>query len=164
MSVTEVLRPSDAGVVARYLQLRSLFHDLHLARLEKLVPERYEVQLSRRIAPTLVAQVRTGFTSPGEGEIWPVVFLTAVDISVALCVQITPERLANMGTLLNGPQRLRHRHWEDWFGWEKSLGEVHPLFFEQNPTEQAETLTNWFLEGLEWLTHAKLLRRTARSS
>jgi hypothetical protein len=163
MSVSEVLRLSDVGVVARYLQVRSLFHDLHLARLEKLVPERYDVQLTRRIAPTLVAQVRAGFSRTGEGEIWPVVFLTAVDISVALCVQIPPERLANLGTLLNGPQRIRHRQWEDWFGWEKALGEVHPRFFEQNVNEQHETLTNWFLEGLEWLAHAGLLRRSTKS-
>src|SRR5438105_520523 len=122
MQTSEALRESDAAVVARYLQVRSVLNDRHLARVDRLIQERYLVQPSRRIPATLVAHVRGGFLRPGEGELWPVVFLTAVDVSVALCVQLSAERVAGLGTSLNGPQRLRHLHWEDWWGWEKPLG------------------------------------------
>lgn len=159
MPPPDVLRLSDAAVVARYLQIRGVFHDQLLARLERLIPERYEVQLTRRIVPTLVAQVRSGFVRAGLGEVWPVVYLTAAEISVALCVQITPESLAGLGTLLNGPQRQRHRFWEDWWGWEKPLAEVHPQFFEQSAGQQQDVLQAWYLEGFEWLAHSGLLRR-----
>jgi hypothetical protein len=164
MSPTDVLRLSDAAVVARYLHVRALFHDGLLARLERLVPERYEVQLTRRVAPTLVAQVRSGFVRAGEGEIWPVVFLTPAEVSVALCVEITAESLASLGTLLNGPQRLRHRYWEDWWGWEAPLGEVHPQFFELPADKQQDALVAWYLEGFEWLVHSGLLRRVVPPS
>src|SRR5690349_6577287 len=119
MQTSEALRASDAAVVARYLQLRTVLHDRHLARVERLVQERYLVQPSRHIHPTLVAHVRSGFARPGEGELWPVVFLTTVDVSIALCVDLTAERVASLGTMINGPQRLRHRGWENWWGWER---------------------------------------------
>ena len=110
--------------VARYLQVRSQFHDRLLPRVESHIEARYRVQPIRRITATLVALVHGGFMRPVEGELWPVVFLTPVDISLALCVQIAPERLTGLGTVLNGPQRIRHRHWEDWWGWEISAAGV----------------------------------------
>jgi hypothetical protein len=155
----EALRVSDAAVVARYLQLRSLFNDRLLARVEALIQERYDVRPTRRLHATLVAHVRTGFVRPGEGELWPAVFLTPVDISVALCVQISQERITSLGTLLNGPQRLRHRNWEDWWGWEKPLSQWHPPFFDLLAADQDEILISWYIEGLEWLAHSGLMRR-----
>jgi hypothetical protein len=159
MQTTEVLRVSDAAVVARYLQLRSVLHDRHLARVEKLVLERYDVEPVTRVPTTLIAHIRCGFVRPGEGEIWPVVFLTAVDICVALCVQISAERVAGLGTKLNGPKRMRYRHWEDWWGWEQSLGSLHPQFFELSATDQEEVIVSWYADGLEWLVHSGLMRR-----
>src|SRR5262245_4046983 len=128
-------RVSDSAVVARYLQVRSLFYDRLLARLELLIPQRYTVQPTNRLPATLPALLRAGFVRPGEGELWPVVFLTPVDILLALAVQIGPERVAKLGTTIKGPQRLRHRQWEDWWGWETALAEVHPRFFEMKPAE-----------------------------
>lgn len=159
MQTPEALRVSDAAVVARYLQVRSVLNDHILARVERLVTERYRVQPTRRIHTTLVCQVRTGFVRPGQGELWPVAFLTAVDISLALCVQISPERLAALGTMLNGPQRLRHRSWEDWWGWEKSLGEFHPQFFDLSAAQQEDAAVAWYTDGLEWLVGSGLLHR-----
>jgi hypothetical protein len=159
MQTSEALRASDSAVVARYLQLRSAFHDRHLARVERLVQERYRVQPSRRVAPTLVAHVRSGFLRPGEGELWPVVFLTTVDISLALCVELSPERVAGLGTMLNGPQRLRHRHWEDWWGWERALGSLHPDFFDLPAAMQEDAIVGWYAECLEWLAGSGLLLR-----
>jgi hypothetical protein len=152
-------RVSDAAVVARYLQLRGGLIDRLLARVEQLVPERYDVRPTRRVHSTLVAQVRGGFERDGGGEVWPVVFLGAVDITPALCVQITPEQMAGLGTRLNGPARLRHRHWDDWWGWEKPLSSAHPPFFDLPGAEQEEALVAWYVEGLEWLANSGLLRR-----
>jgi hypothetical protein len=146
-------------VAARYLQLRSAFHDRHLARVERLILERYLVEPTKRIHPTLVAQVRSGFVRPGEGELWPVVFLSTVDITVALGVQLSPERVAGLGTTINGPQRLRHRNWEDWWGWERPLGGLHPQFFEMSAAQQEDVFVAWYAEGLEWLAGGGLMRR-----
>jgi hypothetical protein len=159
MESSESIRRSDPAVVARYLQLRSVLHDRHLSRVESLVAERYQVQPARRILPTLQADVRGGFLSPGVGEIWPVVFLTAVDVSVALCVQIDEEIMTQLGTTLNGPQRIRHRGWEDWWGWESPLAGLLARFFDALPLEQEDSIAAWFTANLEWLVHAGLLRR-----
>src|SRR5262245_9315960 len=121
----EALRESDPSVAARYLQLRSHLNDRLLTRVEALIQTRATVTPTRRVTATLVALTRGGFVRADEGELWPVVFLTAVDITLALCVQITQERLSSLGTMLNGPQRLRHRGWEDWWGWETNLASVH---------------------------------------
>jgi hypothetical protein len=88
-----------------------------------------------------------------------VVFLTPVDISLALAVQISPERVAGMGTMLRGPQRLRQRHWEDWWGWETNLAGVHPRFFEMGKSDQDEAMLAWYREGLEWLVTGGLMRK-----
>jgi hypothetical protein len=82
-----------------------------------------------------------------------------VDITLALCVQITGERLAGLGTVLHGPQRLRHRHWEDWWGWETTLTGVHPGFYGLTPEGQEEAILAWFGDRLEWLAHNGLLQR-----
>jgi hypothetical protein len=163
MHTSEALRVSDPVVVSRYLQLRSIFHDRHLARVERHILERYEVQPTRRLPPTLLGVLRTGFVRPGEGEMWPVVFLTAVDVTVALCVTISAERVASLGTVLRGPQRLRHRGWEDWWGWESGLAGLHPQFFDLSPLEQEDTVAAWFAAGLDWLVgNSLLLRKAAR--
>ncbi len=159
MDTADALRPSDPAVVARYLQLRSHFHDRLLAQVEALIRDRYQVQAIQRIHPTLTALARVGFLRPGEGELWPVVFLTPVDVTLALCVQIGEERLAALGTTVNGPQRLRHRHWEDWWGWETNLAGVHARFFELDAAEQEQAMRVWYGEALEWLAHSRLLRR-----
>jgi hypothetical protein len=161
MKTSDALRESDAAVVARYLQLRSVFHDRHLARVERLVLDRYVVAPTRRIHPTLLAHLRTGFVRPLEGELWPVVFLTAVDVSVALCVELSPERVASLGTTVNGPQRLRHRGWEDWWGWERPLTAMGEGFFDLSAVGQEEAVAAWFGECLEWLAGNGLLRRRA---
>lgn len=157
---TEALRARDDAVVGRYLQLRSLFHDGLLAELEQLVPERYQVALSRRIGSTLLAQLRAGFVRAGDSEIWPVVFLTPGEIRLALCVQITSEELRGLGTVLNGPYRMRQRHWEEWWGWDKALAE-DPQFFDLTGEEQQEALVRWYLDGFEWLVKNGLLGRNA---
>jgi hypothetical protein len=161
MEPSEGLRPRDAAVVSRYLQLRSEFHDRLLARVEMLIREKYDVQPMRRLSTSLVALTRLGFVRPGEGELWPVVFLTPVDITLALCVQLTAERLASLGTVLKGPQRLRHRHWEDWWGWETDLAGAHPQLFDLAPDEQENALLAWYAERLEWLANNGLLARKA---
>jgi hypothetical protein len=161
MSTPEPLHAADVTVVSRYLHLRAIFHDHVLAPLEKLALERYQVQLTRRILPTLVAQVRNGLVRLDGEEIWPVIFLTPADITLSLCVQITSERLAHMGTLLNGPHRMRHRHWEDWWGWETPLAEIHPRFFTLPAGQQQEALLAWYVDGLEWLANSGLLLRKA---
>jgi hypothetical protein len=159
MSSADVLRASDAAVVARYLQLRSLLHDRHLARVERLILDRYLVHSSRRLHSTLLYDVRAGFVRPGEGELWPVVFLSTVDISLGLCVELSPERVANLGTTLNGPRRSRHRGWEDWWGWEKPLGQLRADFFDLDPGLQEEAVVAWYSQCLEWLAGAGLLAR-----
>lgn len=153
------LRVSDAAVVARYLQVRSHFHDRVLARVESHIETRYQVQPTRRLTATLVALVRGGFERPGEGELWPVVFLTPVDVSLALCVQIATERLTSMGTMLNGPQRVRHRQWEDWWGWETPLADVRPNFFDLSAGEQDDAMVAWYVDHLEWLAQSGLMQR-----
>jgi hypothetical protein len=162
VQTVETLRPSDEGVVARYLQIRSLFHDGLLGRLERLIPQRYQAALIRQSASTLVAQVRGGFARPNGCEIWPVVFLTPVEVRIALCLQITSEELGRLGTVLNGPYRIRQRNWEDWWGWEKPLSEV-PDFFDAPGDQQQELLVGWCLECLEWLANNGLLQRAVRS-
>jgi hypothetical protein len=159
MEPSEGLRVSDAAVVGRYLQLRSEFHERLLARVELHIRDVYDVQPTRRITPTLVALTRLGFVRPGEGELWPVVFLTAVDITLALCVQLDADRLASLGTVLKGPQRLRHRHWEDWYGWETDLAGVHPKFFDLAPDKQEDALLGWYADRLDWLANNGLLAR-----
>jgi hypothetical protein len=164
MESAESIRLSDPSVVARYLQLRSVLHDRHLARVERLFGERYDVQPARRMPSTLQADVRGGFLSLGVGEMWPVIFLTAVDVSVALCVQIDEEIMTHLGTTLKGPKRIRHRGWEDWWGWESPLAGLHPRFFELMPLEQEDAIAAWFTANLEWLAHAGLLRRKPAGS
>jgi len=159
MDFAEGLRVSDPSVVARNLLLRSQLHDRLLARLEAIIEDRYRVHAISRIHATLVALVRGGFMRPGEGELWPVVFLTPVDITLALCLEISPQRVAGLGTMLKGPQRLRHRHWEDWWGWETSLSGVHPQFFDLAAPLQEEAMVAWYTEGLEWLAQSGLMRR-----
>ncbi len=159
MDPSEVFRVSDSAVVSRYLHVRSRLHDRILARVELLAGQLYDVELTHRIVPTLTAMTRTGFVRPTEGELWPVVFLTAVDITLALAVQFTAERLASLGTVLKGPHRLRHRHWEDWWGWETPLADVHPQFFNLPADEQEDSLVNWYGHWLEWLTHNGLLQK-----
>jgi hypothetical protein len=155
----DALRESDPAVVARYLQLRGHFLDRILTRVESHIPDRYRVQPTQRLHASVSCLMRNGFLRPGEGELWPVVFLSAVDITLALCVQIAPERLAAMGTMLRGPSRLRHRHWEDWFGWETTLGGTHPQFFKLGTADQDNAMLAWYAGNLEWLANGGLLAR-----
>jgi hypothetical protein len=164
MQTPDALRASDAAVVARYLLVRSLVHDRYLALVERLVLDRYLVHATRRLAATLTGCVRTGFQRPGEGELWPVVFLTTVDVSLGLCVELSVERVAGLGTTLNGPRRIRHRGWEDWWGWEKPIGQARPGFFDLGVEAQEEAVVAWYGEGLEWLASAGLLHRRPAGS
>lgn len=159
MHSADSLRASDAAVVARFLQIRTLLHDRHLARIERMILERYAVQTTRRAHSTLVAHLRLGFVRPGEGELWPVIFLSTIDISLALCVEMSSERVANLGTTINGPQRIRHRGWEEWWGWEKSLSHMPAGFFDLEPGHQEDAIAHWYSEGLDWLAGAGLLQR-----
>jgi hypothetical protein len=153
------LRASDVGVVARFLEVRTLLHDRHLARIERLILDRCHVQPCRSIHSTLVALVRTGFLRPGEGELWPVVFMTTIDVSVALCINLTAERVAALGTAINGPQRIRHRGWEDWWGWERPLSALDAAFFTLPAADQESALTRWYADRLDWLAGNGLLLR-----
>jgi hypothetical protein len=159
MPNSDALRASDTAAVARYLHVRGLLHDRHLARVERLILERYRVTPTRHLHSSYAAHVRTGFVRPGEGELWPVAFTTTVEISVALCVELSAERVAELGTTLNGPRRIRHRSWEDWWGWEKPLGQVCEGFFELEAGEQEEAIARWYGERLEWLANGGLLMR-----
>jgi hypothetical protein len=159
MPTTDEIRTGDAAVVARFLQLRTILHDRFLARVEGFILEHYDVTPTRRLGATLTTHLRGGFVRPGEGELWPVVFLSAVDLTAALCVEISSERVTGLGTMLNGPQRLRRRHWEDWYGWERPLGEVAPRFFELPAAGQEDAFAAWYAGHLEWLAHGGLLRR-----
>lgn len=159
MASPNSLRSSDAAVVARYLQVRSLLHDRHLAHVEHLILNRFTVQPIRRIHSTFAAHVRAGFVRPGEGELWPVVFTTTIGLSVALCVELSPERVADLGTTHNGPQRIRHRGWEGWWGWEVSLAQIVPNFFDLDADAQECAILEWFDARLEWLARGGLLRR-----
>src|SRR5262245_12653524 len=164
MSTPAVLRSADAAAVARYLQVRGLLHDRHLARVERLILERYHVQPTRRLHSSFAAHVRSGFVRPGEGELWPVAFTTTVELSVALCVELSAERVAELGTTLNGPRRIRHRSWEDWWGWEKPLAQLCADFFSLNADDQEDAVAAWFGERLEWLAAGGLIRRRQSSS
>jgi hypothetical protein len=155
----DTLRASDAGVVARFLEMRSLLHDRHLARVERHILDHYRVQPTRRLHSTLVALVRSGFMRPGEGELWPVVFMTTIDVSVALLIDLTAERLAALGTTINGPQRIRHRGWEDWWGWERPLSALAPAFFDLPAAGQEDALARWCADRLDWLAANGLLTR-----
>jgi hypothetical protein len=159
MGTGDELRVSDAAVVARYLQVRSHLHDHVLARVESHIEAHYRVWPTRRLTATLVALVRGGYERPAEGELWPMVFLTAVDVSLALCLRIAPERVASMGTVLNGPQRIRHRHWEDWWGWETALAPLRPDFFELPAAAQDDAMVGWYVEHLEWMVTSGLMQR-----
>lgn len=159
MDSSSAIRLSDPATVMRYLQLRSHLHDRVLARVEQQVLQRYDVQPTGRIPATLIALVRKGFVRAAEGEVWPAVFLTPVDITLAMCVQITNERLTSLGTVIDGPQRIKHRHWEDWWGWEVALERVHVRFFDVTPAEQEAAMLSWFTDRFEWLAHNGLLRR-----
>jgi hypothetical protein len=159
MASPDSLRAADAAAVARYLQVRGVLHDRHLARVERLILERYHVQATRRLHSSFAAHVRTGFVRPGEGELWPVAFTTTVDLSVALCVELSAERVADLGTTLDGPRRIRHRSWEDWWGWEKPLAQLGAGFFDLDANEQEEAVAAWYGERLEWLATGGLIRR-----
>lgn len=153
------LRPSDAGVVARYLEIRALLHDGYLAGVERLILGEYVVEPSNRMVSTLVSHVRGGFVRPDEGEMWPVVFLTTVDVSVALCVELPADRIAKLGTMAHGPRRVRQRGWEDWVGWERPVSQLCTGFFDLSGAGQEEVIHAWYADCLEWLADAGLLRR-----
>jgi hypothetical protein len=153
------LQQSDCGVVARYLQVRTQLHDGPLTEVATLIESQYQVRPTRRIPATLIALVRGGFTRPGEGELWPVIFLGNVDITLALAAQISSERLSCLGTVIDGPHRIKHRHWEDWWGWEVSFGELPGPFYELSTADQQATMVTWFSNKLEWLARNGLLRR-----
>jgi hypothetical protein len=158
---SEAILASDEAVAARYLQLRTIIHDRHLARVERLVLERYDVELVRTRHSSFVCSLRTGFLRPGEGEVWPAVLLTMTEISVALFFEVDAERMAAMGTVLRGPHRVRHRGWEECWGWENTLADVHAHIFDLTAPDQEEALATWFTGNFEWLAHAGLLKRKA---
>jgi len=159
MDPTEQLRLTDAAVVARYLQLRGHLQDCLLALVEERLLARYDVQPARRLPATLSALVRNGFQRRQEGEIWPVVFLTPVNITLALCIQLSAARLAALGTVVNGPRPIRHHHWEDWWGWEATPVEIHPRLFHLTGPEQDELIVGWYDKNLEWLARNGLMAR-----
>jgi hypothetical protein len=159
MDSPDCLRESDAAVVAHYLQVRAHFLERVLARVEEHILGRFIVRPTQRLHASVSCLLRNGFARPGDGELWPVVFLTAVDIQLALCVQISSERLTKMGTMLHGPRRLRHRHWEDWFGWETTPGGTHAQFFQLPAEEQDRAMLAWYDAHLDWLANAALLLR-----
>jgi hypothetical protein len=158
MQSSDSLRASDPAVVARYLQLRSLLHDRHLARVERLILDRYFVQPTRRLHSTLLTDFRSGFIRPGEGELWPVIFLSTIDIYLGVCVELSAERVAGLGTTLNGPRRIKQRGWEDWWGWEKPIGQLRPGFFDLDANLQEDAVVSWYSECLDWLVGAGLLK------
>lgn len=159
MDPTEELRLTDAAVVARYLQLRGYFQDCLLALVEERLQTRYDLQPTRRLPATLSALVRSGFQRLNEGEIWPVVFLTPVNITLALCIQLSAARLAALGTVVNGPRPIRHHHWEDWWGWEVSPVEIHPRIFHLPGLDQEDLMLAWYDKNLEWLARNGLMAR-----
>lgn len=157
---SEQLRASDPVVVMRYLRLRNYFQDSLLARVDAHLAERYEVQPTRRVPSALMVLVRNGYQRPGEGEVWPLVFLGPMDVTLGLLIDLSNDRLAALGTVLNGPRPMRHhRHWEDLWGWETPLGEVHPQLFTLDPDGQASALFGWYTSGLEWLVRNGLMKR-----
>jgi hypothetical protein len=72
---------------------------------------------------------------------------------------MAPERVDQLGTTVNGPQRIRRRQWEGWWGWEVSLGEVHPHFYELSGTDQDDAMVAWYRTHVEWLATNGLLQR-----
>jgi hypothetical protein len=156
---SEAMLASDLAVAARYLQLRTIVHDRHLGRIERLVLERYDVQPLRSRHSSFVCSLKTGFLRPSEGEMWPVVLMTMVEISAALFFEVDAERMAAMGTMLRGPHRVRHRGWEDCWGWESPLADLHPHFFDLTAPDQEEAIAGWYTGNFEWLANAGLLRR-----
>jgi hypothetical protein len=80
-------------------------------------------------------------------------------VYLALCVELSPERVAELGTTLNGPRRIRQRGWDEWWGWEKPIGQVHDGFFDLEPGQQEEAVLAWYGESLEWLAREGLLKR-----
>lgn len=156
---SEQLYESDPAVVARYFRLRNQFHDHLLAAVERQLCARYAVEPTRRIPTTLTALVRSGWYRPGEGEIWPVVLLGNT-VTLALFIQLSGERLAELGTVMNGPRPMRHhRHWEEMWGWETTLTDVHPQLFTLPAPAQEVALVGWYNLGLEWLARNGLLKR-----
>lgn len=154
------LHDTDPAVVARYFRLRNYFHDHLLAQVERQLTTRYEVQPTRRLPATLTTLVRNGGYRPGEGEIWPVVFLGFTGITLALFIELSNERLAALGTVMNGPRPMRHhRHWEEMWGWESSLVGVHPQLFALPPEAQEVTMLGWYTMGFEWLARNGLMKR-----
>jgi hypothetical protein len=61
--------------------------------------------------------------------------------------------------VLNGPQRIRHRHWEDWWGWETSPAALRPDFFDLAAAAQDDAMVAWYVEHLEWLAQSGLMQR-----
>jgi hypothetical protein len=163
MLSSDKLHESDPAVVARYLHLRNYFHDQLLEKVDKLLSTRYEVQPTRRIPSSLTTLVRNGYFRPDEGEIWPIVFVNTVDITLALFIQLSNERLADLGTVMNGPRPVRHLHWEEMWGWEMPLAAVQPRFFTLEADAQAEALLNWYTGCMEWLVRNGLMKRKAIS-
>jgi hypothetical protein len=159
MDQTEELRLTDAAVIARYLQLRCHLQDHILVPVEERIESRYDVQPTRRQSATLTVLLHNGFLRPDEGEIWPVVFLTPVNITLALCIQLTAEKLAALGTVVNGPRPIRQRHWEDWWGWEATPAEIHPRLFQLMGPEQEELILTWYEKNLDWLARNGLMAR-----
>jgi hypothetical protein len=89
--------------------------------------------------------------------------MTTVDISIALCIDLTAERVASLGTTINGPQRLRQRGWEDWWGWDRPLSALHASFFELSASLQEDAIVGWYSSRLEWLADSGLLLRRRKS-
>ena len=67
-------------------------------------------------------------------------------------------RLPALRTTVNGPQRIRQRGWEGWWGWEAGLGGVQADFYDLSAATQEEAVEAWFAARLEWLTAGGLLR------
>lgn len=159
MFATEQLYESDPAAVARYLHLRSYFHDRLLMEVDKQMRTQYELQPTRRVPATMTTLVINGYFRPGEGEIWPLVLLGVVDITLGLFIQMGSDRLASLGTVVNGPRPVKHRHWEEMWGWETSLGSVHPQLYRLAPADQEAALLSWYRIGLEWLARNGLMKR-----
>src|SRR5262245_18445230 len=159
MNASDGLREIDDSVVTRYLQIRSFFHERMLGRIGERILMKFAVTPTRRLGATVVAFLRNGFVRLDEGELWPVVLLTPITIAPALCVQISGECLAELGTMLNGPQRIRERHWEEWVGWETPLASLAPAFYDLSHEEQEATILPWYQTDLDWLVNVDLLQR-----
>src|SRR5260370_41364512 len=102
MPTTDELRAGDPVVVARFLQIRTVL-DRHMARVERLVLDQYDGAPTRRLTAPLPTHLRSGFVRPGQGELWPGVFLAAVDLTPALVGGSSPERVADIRPPIHGP-------------------------------------------------------------